>query len=116
MGDVTIPAAPYGAAEPPADRSVDLAALHTPPALLAVRDRLLNHNRIFAETEEERSFLDYVFTEPHSTDGFAATRAVEPENVGKLLIRSCWYFVSFHLDRLSFTYYRAQTCISSRRR
>jgi uncharacterized membrane protein YoaK (UPF0700 family) len=41
MDGTTVPAAGYGGAEPSAALSVDLAAPHTAPALLAVRDRLL---------------------------------------------------------------------------
>ena len=64
MGDVTIPASPYGAAEPPADRTVDRAAAHTPPALLAVRDRLLIGLAFASGTFEAICFLSFgkVFT------------------------------------------------------
>ncbi|MDX6353105.1 MAG: hypothetical protein QOF98_8, partial [Streptomyces sp.] len=43
MGDATIPASGFSGTKPAfeADRSVDLAALHASPAVLAIRDRLL---------------------------------------------------------------------------
>lgn len=64
MGDTTIPAGSFGGAQPPADRSVDLAALHTSPALLAVRDRLLVGLAFASGTFEAICFLSFgkVFT------------------------------------------------------
>jgi len=83
MGEAIIPASSYGGSEPAADRSVDLAALHTPPALLAVRDRLLIGLAFASGMFEAICFLSFgkVFTAFQTGNivflgvGLAGTRA-----------------------------------------